>query len=273
MEPSYSLIADLVAVLITAGFAAWLCQKLKISSILGYLATGIIVGPFTQPTLVHNIENVHTLANLGLIFVMFFIGLELSLKRLQRLGVAPILVTLLTALFIFNGTRLFGGFLGFDSVQLLIIAATIMVSSSVIVSRVLHELDITHEPFARSAMGVTLLEDTVAVSMIAILGSLGVTSSGSSVASPEEANLTPLLGHLAGFVLLAMLLALLLVPKILNGVRRFPNEVMSILTAGLLIGLAYLAAAAGYSLALGAFLFGSVVGGTAYKAHFLQSFE
>lgn len=263
----HSFIPDLVAILITAGIASWICQKLKISSIIGYLSAGIIVGPFTPPTLVNDIDNVHTLANLGLIFVMFFIGLELSLKRLQALGIAPILVTLLTALFVFNGTRVFGGFFGFDVVQTLFIAATIMVSSSVIVNRVFQELDISREPFARSAMGVTLLEDTVAVSMLAILGSIGVAG------ETGQANLVPLLGRLAGFVLLAVVLALLLVPKILKWVSPYPNEVMTVVTCGMLVGIAYLASSAGYSLALGAFLFGSVVGGTPYKARFLQSFE
>lgn len=265
-----SFIPDLVAVLITAGIASWICQKLKISSILGYLTTGIIVGPFTQPTLVSNIENIHTLASLGLVFVMFFIGLELSLKRLQALGIAPVLVTVLTALFIFNGTRIFGGFFGFDGVQSLFVAATIMVSSSVIVNRVFHELDVTREPFARSAMGVTLLEDTVAVSMLAILGSIGLSGEAGSAG---QANVVPLLGRLAGFVLLAVVLALLLVPKILNRLSRYPNEVMTVVVGGLLIGIAYLASSAGYSLALGAFLLGSVVGGTPHKARFLQSFE
>ncbi len=268
MESTF--IPDLVAVLITAGIASWICQKLKISSILGYLTTGIIVGPFTQPTLVSNIENIHTLASLGLVFVMFFIGLELSLKRLQALGIAPILVTLLTALFIFNGTRIFGSFLGYDGVQSLFVAATIMVSSSVIVNRVFHELDVTREPFARSAMGVTLLEDTVAVAMLAILGSFGLSGEAGSAG---QANVVPLLGRLAGFVLLAVVLALLLVPKILNRLSRYPNEVMTVVIGGLLIGIAYLASSAGYSLALGAFLLGSVVGGTPHKARFLQSFE
>ena len=265
-----SLIPDLVAVLVTAGIATWVCQKLKISSILGYLTTGIIVGPFTQPILVSDIENIHTLANLGLVFVMFFIGLELSLKRLQALGLAPVLVTLLTALFIFNGTRLLGGAFGFDSVQSLFVAATIMVSSSVIVNRVFHELDVTREPFARSAMGVTLLEDTVAVSMLAILGSLGLSGEAGGAG---QADVVPLLGRLAGFVLLAVVLALLFVPRLLNHLSRYAHEVMTVAVCGLLVGIAYLASSAGYSLALGAFLLGSVVGGTPHKTRFLQSFE
>lgn len=266
-----SLVPDLVAVLAVAGLASWLFQRIGVSRVLGYLVAGVVVGPFTRPVLVGDIGNIHTLADIGLVFVMFFIGLELSIKRLRALGITPIVVTLLTALFLFNGTRMTGGFFGFDRVQSLFIAGTIMIASSVIVSRNFADLDISREPFARTAMGMMLLEDAVAIAMLAILGSVASPAPGS--ASGAEPDVAPLIVRLAGFVLLAVIVALLFVPKLLDYLEGFPREIMNVALGALLLGIAFVASCAGYSLALGAFLLGSVVGGTRYKERFRESFE
>ena len=266
-----SLVPDLVAVLAVAGLASWLFQRIGVSRVLGYLVAGVVVGPFTRPVLVGDIGNIHTLADIGLVFVMFFIGLELSIKRLRALGITPIVVTLLTALFLFNGTRMTGGLFGFDRVQSLFIAGTIMIASSVIVSRNFADLNVSREPFARTAMGVMLLEDAVAIAMLAILGSVASPAPGS--ASGAEPDVAPLIVRLAGFVLLAVIVALLFVPKLLDYLEGFPREIMNVALGALLLGIAFVASCAGYSLALGAFLLGSVVGGTRYKERFRESFE
>ena len=237
-----SLVPDLVAVLAVAGLASWLFQRIGVSRVLGYLAAGVVVGPFTRPVLVGNIDNIHTLADIGLVFVMVFIGLELIIKRLRALGITPIVVTLLTALFLFNGTRMTGGLFGFDRVQSLFIAGTIMIASSVIVSRNFADLDVSREPFARTAMGMMLLEDAVAIAMLAILGSVASPVPGTSGAEPDVA---PLIARLAGFVLLAAIVALLFVPKLLEYLERFPREIMNVALGALILGIAFLASCAG----------------------------
>ena len=102
-----NFIQDLAIVVLVAGVVGWICQRLRLSVVVGYLAAGMLVGPYTPPfTLVSNISRIGTLAQVGLIFLMFSIGLRLSLRKLRRLGFALVLATLVEANIIYNLSRL-----------------------------------------------------------------------------------------------------------------------------------------------------------------------
>ncbi len=255
------LIRDLAIVLVVAGVAAWLCQRLGLSAIVGYLVAGAIIGPHTPPfALVADPDRVQTLAQVGLVYLIFSIGLNLSISRLKRLGLSVIVATVIGAVIVLNGGRLFGWALGWSMTASLFLAGMLMVSSSAIISKVLEELNQTHERPGQLALGVTVLEDVVAIAMLTVLTSL--VQFGGDKSPP----LVPTLGALAAFIVFIALLSLLIMPKLLVRLNQSAlPEIRTLIVGGLLLSLAWLAVQVGYSLALGAFIFGAIIGSTRYK--------
>jgi CPA2 family monovalent cation:H+ antiporter-2 len=265
-------IQDLAVILVTAGVVGWLCQRLQLSVIVGFLAAGMIVGPYTPPfSLVSDADTIETLAQLGLVFLMFSIGMRLSLRRLRRLGLSLLLATFGGAAIVYYSVRLLGAAMGWGNTASLFLASMLMVSSSAIISKILQETGATHERSGQLAMGVSVLEDVVAVVMLTVLNSL-VQFGGARGASAPPIGET--LGMLAAFVALASVGGLLLVPWLLRRMSIAADEELQTLgIAALLFGLAFIAQRAGYSLALGAFLLGTIVAETAHRSQVERTFE
>jgi len=247
-------IQDLAIVVMVAGVVGWICQRLHLSVVVGYLAAGMLVGPYTPPfSLVSNFSRIETLSQVGLVFLMFSIGMRLSLRKLRRLGFSLVIATLIEANLIYDFSRLTGTLLGWSQAEGVFLAGLLMISSSAVISKVLHETGITHEKTGQYAMGVVVIEDMVAVVMLTLL---------SSFVQFRQAGATRLgetLGLLSAFVVLASIGGLLVVPWLLRKLSLSAvEELQTLVTAGLLLTMALLAARAGYSLALGAFLLGAI---------------
>jgi CPA2 family monovalent cation:H+ antiporter-2 len=269
-------IRDLAVVLGTAGAVAWACHRLGLSVVVGYLVAGMMIGPFTPPfAFVSDLERVETLAQLGLVFLIFSIGLNLSLGRLQRLGWSLVVAAGLAAVGVLLGVRLCGSALGWSAAEGLFLAGMLMVSSSAIISKVLEEANLTHERSGQMALGVTVLEDVVAVLMLTLLTSL--TQWGGAGAEAEAGGVASwlgTLGALGAFVVFLALMSLMLVPRLLARLGGgMPVEVRTLVVGGLLLGVGWLAVQLGYSLALGAFVLGAIVGGTRFKADVAEAFD
>ncbi|MCX6945195.1 MAG: cation:proton antiporter [Opitutales bacterium] len=265
-------IQDLAVILVVAGAVGWVCQRLGLSVVVGFLAAGMVVGPYTPPfSLVSDPGRIETLAQVGLVFLMFSIGLRLSVRKLRRLGLSLLLATVGGALVVFYLTRLLGAALGWGGTETLFLAGMLMVSSSAIVSKILQETGENHERAGQLAMGVAVLEDVVAVVMLTLLNSLvQLGGAGHGAAAP----LGETLGRLGAFVALAGVGGLLLVPWLLRRMSRSADEELQTLgIAGLLFGLAVVAQQAGYSLALGAFLLGTIVAETPHRHQVERTFE
>jgi monovalent cation:H+ antiporter-2, CPA2 family len=265
-------IQDLAVILLVAGVVGWVCQRIGLSVIVGFLVAGMVVGPFTPPfSFVSDADRIETLAQLGLVFLMFSIGMRLSLRKLRRLGLSLLFATMGGAVFVYYLTRLLGAAMGWSSTESLFLAGMLMVSSSAIISKILQETGATHERSGQLAMGVSVLEDIVAVVMLTVLNSmvhLGATGGAAS------ASLGETLGMLAAFVALAGVGGLLLVPWLLRRMSISADEELQTLgIAALLFGLAFVAQRAGYSLALGAFLLGTIVAETAHRNQVERTFE
>ncbi|MEW6305461.1 MAG: cation:proton antiporter [Verrucomicrobiota bacterium] len=256
-----SFIQDLAVVMVVAGAVGWFCQRLGLSLVVGYLLAGAVIGPFTPPfQLVDDLERVHMLSQVGLVFLIFSIGLGLSFQRLRRLGFSVVLGTVIGAILVFHGCRALGGVVGWNQAQSLFVAAMLMVSSSAIIGKVLEELNATHSRPGQLALGVTVLEDMVAVVMLTLLSSLIQFGGG---ASPPLAQT---IGALSSFIIFLLLVSLLLVPRLLLRLTESgAAEVRTLIVIGLLLSLSWLAARAGYSLALGAFLLGVIVASTPHQ--------
>lgn len=262
-------VQDLAVVMLVAGLVGWACHRIGLSSVVGYLAAGMVVGPFTPPfSLVTDTARIETLAQVGLVFLMFSIGMKLSLRKLRRLGPALIVGTAVGAAVMYILARALGAALGWPPTQTLFLAAMLMVSSSAIISKVLAETGGTHEKTSQLAMGVSVLEDVVAIVMLALLNSF-VTGPGS-----EPGGMGDTLGSLGAFVVLAGVAGLLAVPWLLRKLSvSASEELMTIVTAGLLFMLAVLAQRAGFSLALGAFILGAIVAETPHRTQIDRTFE
>lgn len=263
------LIRDLAVVLLVGGMAAWMCQRIGLSAVVGYLVAGAVIGPYTPPfALVSDLDRIQTLAQIGLVFLIFSIGLNLGLSRLKRLGLSTLAATFISAAVVLSGCRLFGLALGWSTTVSLFFAGMLMVSSSAIISKVLDELNLAHERPGQLALAVTVFEDIIAITMLTILSS--ITRFGGAAPPP----LLPSIAALGAFIVLLLLLSLLVIPKLL---RRLASdgepENRTLVVGGILLALSWIAVQMGYSLALGAFIFGIIVGSTSYKTDIERNFE
>ncbi len=262
-------IQDLAVILVMAALVGWVCQRIGLSVVVGFLLAGILVGPHTPPfSLVTDEARIATAAQVGLVFLMFSIGLKLSIRKLRRLGLSLLLGVFASAGLVYYLTRLVGVVIGFDNTESLFLAGMLMVSSSSIIGKVLHEVGGTHERAGQLAMGVSVLEDVVAVVMLTVLTSFVQFGGGGG------AHLGKTIGLFGAFVVLAGIAGLLLIPWLLRKMSVEADEELQTLgMAGLLFGLAMIAERAGYSLALGAFLLGTIVAETPHRHQIDRTFE
>lgn len=264
-----NFIQDLAIVVLAAGIMGAICKRIGLSVIVGYLLAGILVGPHTPPiSLIHDVDSIETLSQVGLVFLMFAIGLELSLTKLKRLGLPILITTALGAFFVLNLTQFLGSFVGWTSLQGLFIASILLVSSSAVTAKTINEFKLTHEGFAQRALAITIIEDVLAVIMLTVLA-----SQSQAGASGEGTHIGSLLGTMSAFVVLLVGAGLLFVPRLLRRLEaRADPELQTIIVAGVLFMLALAAAKAGYSLALGAFLLGAIVAEMPQKHSVEKSF-
>jgi CPA2 family monovalent cation:H+ antiporter-2 len=263
------LMQDLAIVLLVASAAAWACRRLGLSTVVGYLAAGMVVGPYTPPfQLVTDLERIQLLAQVGLVFLVFSIGLALSLPRLRRLGASVVLATAISAVLVFNLSRLVGLALGWSGTEAMFLAGILVVSSSAIISKVLEEANATHQRAGQLALGVTVVEDVVAVVMLTLLTSVVRFGEG------HETPLVATVGALFSMVAFLGVLALLVVPRLLARLGLDVGaETRNTTVAGLMLLVAWVAVRLGYSSALGAFVLGAVVGSTPQGPHVARAFD
>jgi CPA2 family monovalent cation:H+ antiporter-2 len=263
-------IQDLAVMLVVAGLVGWVCQRFGLSSVVGYLVAGVVVGPYTPPfALVTDVPRVETLAQLGLVILMFSIGMRLNLQKLRSLGAGLLLAVGASAGIVFALTRVVGASVGLSGTESLFLAGMMMVSSSAIISKVLADCGVTHERAGQLALAFTVLEDVVAVVMLTTLNSM-IQFGGVG----RGAALGQTLGMMSAFIVMAGVAGLLLVPWLLKRMSIAADEELQTLgVAGLLFALAVMAQKAGYSTALGAFLLGTIVSETPNRTQVDRIFD
>lgn len=272
MNEAIHFIQDLAVIALAAALGGLVCRRAGLSPIVGYLFAGVLVGPHTPPQgLITDLERVHLFGQLGMLFLMFGIGLGFSFRRLRQLGLPVVAATAGTAFLVFTAARFGGMALGLDRVGTAFFAALLTVSSSVVIGKMLADTGRTHEKSSQLALGITLCEDLVAIVMLTMLGSY--VQFGPEHAPMSQAEVLRTLGLFAGFVLVLATLGLLLVPRVLNRLGQGAGpELITLLVAGLLFGLALMVVQAGYSLALGAFLLGAIMADTPQRATVERAF-
>ncbi|MEO8673486.1 MAG: cation:proton antiporter, partial [Tahibacter sp.] len=246
---------DLAVIMVVAGLTTLIFHRLKQPVVLGYILAGLLIGPHTPPfTLITDEATIKSIADLGVVLLMFSLGLEFSLRRLREVGIAALVTAAIeVTLMLWFGYEL-GRWFGWRTMDALFLGAMMAISSTMLVVRVIGDSGRKQERFAKLVFGMLVIEDIFAIVMIAVLS--GIAISG----SVEPGQTLALLGRLSLFVVVGLLLGLLLLPRLVDYVASFErNEMLLVTTLGICFGASLLAAAAGFSVALGAFIGGAIV--------------
>ena len=250
-----SFIQDLAVIMLVAGVVTILFHRFKQPVVLGYIVAGFIIGPHTPPFgLIHDEETIRILAELGVIFLMFCLGLEFSLRKLFKVGATAFIAAFMEiTLMIWIGYEI-GRWFDWNTMDSLFLGAILAISSTTIIVKALNDLKMKNERFAQLIFGVLIVEDILGIGIIALLSSIAVSGS----VSPEEVFST--VGKLSLFMIVALVIGILLVPRVLAYVARFEsNEMLLITVLGLCFGFCLLVVKLEYSMVLGAFLIGAIM--------------
>lgn len=252
------LIQDLAIILAVAGLMSLLFRRIRQPVVLGYILSGIIVGPHTPPfQLVTDVPSIQTWAELGVIFLMFTLGLEFSFRKLARVGISAGITAGTEVLFFIPVGYGIGKAFGWTTMDSIFLGAMLSISSTTIIIKAMDELKLKTRRFAQLIFATLIVED-----LIAILLLVGLTTIASS-------------GEMSGYGILSALLKLILVvgswfivgylavPAFIRYVGKTGNnEVLTLLALGLCLGLVVAANRFHYSTALGAFIMGSILAET-----------
>ncbi|MCP8632947.1 cation:proton antiporter [Pseudomonas mosselii] len=250
-----SFIQDLAVIMLVAGVVTILFHRLKQPVVLGYIVAGFIIGPHTPPFgLIHDEDTIKTLAELGVIFLMFCLGLEFSLRKLFKVGATAFIAAFLEiVLMIWIGFEI-GRWFGWNTMDSLFLGAILAISSTTIIVKALNDLKMKNERFAQLIFGVLIVEDILGIGIIALLSGIAVSGSVSS------GEVFSTVGKLSLFMIVALVIGILLVPRLLAYVAKFEsNEMLLITVLGLCFGFCLLVVKLEYSMVLGAFLIGAIM--------------
>jgi len=250
-----TFLQDLAVVMILAGLVTIFFHRFKQPVVLGYILAGFIIGPHTPPfSLITNEDSINTLAEIGVILLMFSLGLEFSLGKLKKVGGTAVIAASLEILGMgWVGYEL-GMLFGWSNTDSLFLGAMLSMSSTTVIIKVLTEMGRTKDQFAQLIFGILIIEDILGIAMIALLSGIAMTGT----LSMGAVGLT--LGKLAVFLIVVLVAGLIAVPRLIGYVARFKsNEMLLITVLGLCFGVSLLAAKLGYSVALGAFIIGAVI--------------
>lgn len=252
------LIQDLALILITGAITTLLFRKIKQPLVLGYIIAGFLVGPHLSftPTVVDN-ANIKTLAEIGVIFLLFSLGLEFSFKKLLRVGGAASITALVEITFITVTGYYLGRWMGWSFMDSLFLGGMLASSSTTIIIRAFDELGIKTKQYARIVFGVLIVEDIVVILLMVLLSTMAVSKQF------EGTELLFTVTKLLFFLALWFLAGIFLLPTFLKRAKKLlDDEALLILSVGLCLGMVVVATQAGFSAELGAFIMGSVMAET-----------
>lgn len=253
------LITDLALILVVAGFVTILFKKLCQPLVLGYIVAGFLVSPHMPyiPSVIDH-ANIKLWADIGVIFLLFSMGLDFSFKRIMRLGMSPfIAVSFIVASMAFVGYSA-GRLFGWTHVESIFIAAIFSVcSSTTIIYKTFNDLKLKHHKFTDIVMSVLVLEDVTSIIMMVILPTLAV---GSAISGWEFAGT---ISKIFFFIILWFVVGIFVVPLFLRRIRQYlTNEILVIISLALCFLMSVLSASVGFSSAFGAFVMGSILSET-----------
>lgn len=251
------IIQDFSVIMIIASTMAFISFKFKQPLVIGYIIAGIIIGPHTPPfSLILNPDVLNLLAEIGVIFLLFVVGMEFPLEKLRQIGRKALIIALSEAF----GTFVIGFSVGvfllnfsfFDSA---FVALAISVTSTIIIMKVLEELDIIKEKASYIILGVVIIEDIIIVSMLAVLQSISIPSGNFSVI-----DILISVSITLAFIFGVLLIGSKTIPKFINFIGKHNHhEILLLVVLGIAFGLSFISYQIGISVAAGAFFAGVLV--------------
>ena len=260
MQEIPALITDLTIILVVAALTTLLCKKINLPSVLGYILAGFLAGPVVQflPT-IEDLGGIEVWSDIGVIFLMFGLGLEFSVHKMAEVGVPGFLSAGVQAVGMGAVGVLVGLALGWGTMNSVFLGVMLAMSSTMITMKSIEDLGLKKEPFANLAMGTLVIEDIIAIFAMVILSTIAVSQSISGFALAER------IGLLLLYLALWLILGIYLVPTVMKKLVGLMNdEVLLVFSLGLCFLMAVLAEEIGLSTELGAFLAGSLLAGTVH---------
>ena len=243
--------------MITAAVVSIIFKFLKQPVVLGYIVAGVLVGPYFYGETIVNADNVKAWGDIGVLFVLFCIGLEFRLKNLIRSGKVAAIGALTIILGMMAMGYLVGHDAGLDMINSLFLAGMLCMSSTTIVMKVIDEAGLSKQRFVKGATSILIVEDVVAVVLMVLLSSIAIRHQF------EGAELLHKIIVLAITLAVWFICGILIIPTLLRKVKKHLNdETLIILALGLCLGMVLTAEEAGFSSALGAFVMGSILAET-----------
>ena len=253
--PIEQILQDFAVIMIIASVMTLIFYRLKQPVVIGFIVAGIIIGPYTPPfSLIHNLDVLNLFAEMGVILLLFSVGMEFPIQKLKRIGRKAIIIATSEAF----GTLAIGFFtaqaMGLGFYNSLFIALAISVTSTVIVMRVLGELNMMKDEAATLILGTAIIEDILVISLLAIFQSAGV--SGDISVNEVITSIAITIGFIAGVLVVGSKV----VPKLIDVVARTnQHDVLIVAAVGVAFGFAFLSFQLGISVAAGAFFAGVLI--------------
>lgn len=258
MESLPAIFMDLAIILVAAGVITVVFKWLKQPLVLGYILAGFFIGPYFPwfPAITDEAD-IHVWSDIGIVFLMFGLGLEFSIKKLKKVGATGAITALTELALMFLIGSSVGKMLGFGSMECTFLGCMLSISSTSIIIKSFDDMKLKQQKFTSTVTAVLVVEDLIAVLLLVVLSTVSVSQSFDGGA---------LVGQMAklGFFLVAcFVFGIYLIPTFLRWMRRYMSEeILLILAVGLCFGMVVLAAHAGFSTALGAFVMGAILSET-----------
>ena len=263
MGSELNLVADLAVILIAAGIFTVISRALKQPPILGYIIAGFLVSPHLGllPA-ISSVESVEQWSEIGIIFLLFALGLEFSFKKLLKVGSTALITAGTNCIGMFMVGLMLGSALGWTTMESLFLGGMMSMSSSSVIIKAFNDLGLKKKPFAPLIFGSLIVQDLIAVVLMVLLSTLAVSNQFSG------SEMVWNLAKLAFFIILWFLVGIYVIPTLLKKARKYMNdEILLIISIGLCFGMVSLATAVGFSSALGAFVMGSILAETIEGEH------
>ena len=251
-----TIITDLAMILLVAGVTTILFKKINQPLVLGYIIAGFITGPnfVFFPTVADKV-NVQAWSEIGVIFLLFALGLEFSFYKLKKVGSTAFVSTaviIFSMLFVGYGV---GQLLGWSHMDSIFLGGMLSMSSTAIIIKAFDDLQLREKSFTEVVFGVLIVEDIAGIAMMVILATIAVATSGISTV-----ELALSVGRLVFFLVLWFVAGMYLIPTFFKKAQKLmTDETLVVVSIGLCLGMVYLATSLGFSSALGAFIMGSLI--------------
>ena len=252
------LVKDLALILVVAGFVTLIFKKLKQPLVLGYIVAGFLVSPHMPYTMsVVDQGDIQTWADIGVIFLLFSLGLDFSIKKILKMGASPIIAacTIIFSMMLLG--VIVGHSFGWKEMDCIFLGGMVAMSSTTIIYKAFSDMGLTQQGFASTVMSVLILEDILAIVMMVMLSTV---ASGNS---PDGVQLLGNIMKIGFFLVLWFVVGLFAIPLFLRSVRKILNsETLLIVSLGFCCLMAVISTQVGFSAAFGAFVMGSILAET-----------